>query len=187
VGVTNGAVQYISSTITNIGDGKQFDPEPWILLNLIFSAVAFYTGALVIIAQKAQTRTDKAKRGGGREASRRAGPDPDRAAAAEHRSHRTDPNSRPATSCPDRASPRSDLRAPAIDVIAKAMSAASARRAAITYSSQESKDPQQTEGEEQKRPVLLSVGGQRRRCPSTTEPATVPMPMPGTAGMRSLR
>jgi uncharacterized membrane protein len=40
--------------------GGQFDPEPWILLNLIFSGVAFYTGALVIIAQKAQTRTDKA-------------------------------------------------------------------------------------------------------------------------------
>jgi uncharacterized membrane protein len=56
----NGAVHYISSAITNIGNGKQFDPEPWILLNLIFSAVAFYTGALVIIAQKAQTRTDKA-------------------------------------------------------------------------------------------------------------------------------
>jgi uncharacterized membrane protein len=57
---SNGAIHYISSTITNIGHGKQFDPEPWILLNLIFSAVAFYTGALVIIAQKAQTRTDKA-------------------------------------------------------------------------------------------------------------------------------
>lgn len=28
--------------------------------DLIFSGVAFYTGALVIIAQKAQTRTDKA-------------------------------------------------------------------------------------------------------------------------------
>jgi len=56
----NGAAHYVSSTITNIGKGKQFDPEPWILLNLIFSAVAFYTGALVIIAQKAQTRTDKA-------------------------------------------------------------------------------------------------------------------------------
>jgi hypothetical protein len=27
---------------------------------LVFSAVAFFTGALVIIAQKAQTRTDKA-------------------------------------------------------------------------------------------------------------------------------
>ena len=41
-------------------DGHGFDPAPFILLNLIFSAVAFYTGALVIIAQKAQTRTDRA-------------------------------------------------------------------------------------------------------------------------------
>ncbi len=56
----NGAAHYVSDTITRIGQGKQFDPEPWILLNLIFSGVAFYTGALVIIAQKAQTRTDKA-------------------------------------------------------------------------------------------------------------------------------
>jgi uncharacterized membrane protein len=36
------------------------NPAPFILLNLVFSAVAFFTGALVIIAQKAQTRTDKA-------------------------------------------------------------------------------------------------------------------------------
>jgi uncharacterized membrane protein len=56
----NGAVHYIHSTIQAVGHGHQFDPEPWILLNLIFSAVAFFTGALVIIAQKAQTRTDKA-------------------------------------------------------------------------------------------------------------------------------
>jgi uncharacterized membrane protein len=34
---------------------------PWILLNLIFSGVAFYTGALVIIAQKAQSKKDKAR------------------------------------------------------------------------------------------------------------------------------
>jgi uncharacterized membrane protein len=58
--IANGAAHYISQTITNIGHGHQFDPEPWILLNLVFSAVAFFTGALVIIAQKAQTRTDKA-------------------------------------------------------------------------------------------------------------------------------
>jgi uncharacterized membrane protein len=58
--LANGATGYISQTFTNIGNGKQFDPEPWILLNLVFSAVAFFTGALVIIAQKAQTRTDKA-------------------------------------------------------------------------------------------------------------------------------
>jgi uncharacterized membrane protein len=58
--LANGAVHYIDITVKAIGHGKQFDPEPWILLNLIFSAVAFFTGALVIIAQKAQTRTDKA-------------------------------------------------------------------------------------------------------------------------------
>src|SRR5579871_4967848 len=56
----NGAAHYASSTVSAIAHGRQFDPEPWILLNLIFSGVAFYTGALVIIAQKAQTRTDKA-------------------------------------------------------------------------------------------------------------------------------
>jgi uncharacterized membrane protein len=56
----NGAVPYLEHTFTHLSHGKQFDPEPWILLNLIFSGVAFYTGALVIIAQKAQTRTDKA-------------------------------------------------------------------------------------------------------------------------------
>ncbi len=56
----NGAVHYIETTIKALEHGGQFDPEPSILLNLIFSGVAFYTGALVIIAQKAQTRTDKA-------------------------------------------------------------------------------------------------------------------------------
>jgi uncharacterized membrane protein len=57
---SNGAVHYIDITVKHLEHGKQFDPEPWILLNLVFSAVAFFTGALVIIAQKAQTRTDKA-------------------------------------------------------------------------------------------------------------------------------
>jgi len=50
----------VETTWKALEHGGQFDPEPWILLNLIFSGVAFYTGALVIIAQKAQTRTDKA-------------------------------------------------------------------------------------------------------------------------------
>ena len=54
----NGAIPYLEHTFTALGKGGQYDPEPWILLNLIFSGVAFYTGALVIIAQKAQTRTD---------------------------------------------------------------------------------------------------------------------------------
>jgi uncharacterized membrane protein len=56
----NGAVKYLEHTGKAVAKGGEFDPEPWILLNLIFSGVAFYTGALVIIAQKAQTRTDKA-------------------------------------------------------------------------------------------------------------------------------
>jgi uncharacterized membrane protein len=56
----NGAIPYLEHTFTALSKGGQFDPEPWILLNLIFSGVAFYTGALVIIAQKAQTRTDTA-------------------------------------------------------------------------------------------------------------------------------
>jgi len=56
----NGAIPYLEHTFKALGNGGQFDPEPWILLNLIFSGVAFYTGALVIIAQKAQTRTDQA-------------------------------------------------------------------------------------------------------------------------------
>jgi uncharacterized membrane protein len=56
----NGAIVYLEHTGKALAKGGEFDPEPWILLNLIFSGVAFYTGALVIIAQKAQTRTDKA-------------------------------------------------------------------------------------------------------------------------------
>src|SRR5437660_3096797 len=56
----NHAVHFLSNSWTGLVNGKGFDPAPFILLNLVFSAVAFYTGALVIIAQKAQTRTDKA-------------------------------------------------------------------------------------------------------------------------------
>src|SRR5664279_4251487 len=54
------AIPYAEETVKHLGEGKPFDPVPWILLNLIFSGVAFYTGALVIIAQKAQSKTDKA-------------------------------------------------------------------------------------------------------------------------------
>jgi uncharacterized membrane protein len=57
---SNHVVHFLSSSWTGLLNGKGFDPAPFILLNLVFSAVAFYTGALVIIAQKAQTRTDKA-------------------------------------------------------------------------------------------------------------------------------
>jgi uncharacterized membrane protein len=58
--LANHVVHFLSGAWTGLLNGNGFDPAPFILLNLVFSAVAFYTGALVIIAQKAQTRTDKA-------------------------------------------------------------------------------------------------------------------------------
>jgi len=58
--LTNHVVHFLANSWKGLLNGSGFDPAPFILLNLVFSAVAFYTGALVIIAQKAQTRTDKA-------------------------------------------------------------------------------------------------------------------------------
>src|ERR1700693_2892904 len=58
--LSNHVVHFLSNSWTGLLNGNGFDPAPFILLNLVFSAVAFYTGALVIIAQKAQTRTDRA-------------------------------------------------------------------------------------------------------------------------------
>ncbi len=58
--LTNHVVRFLGNSWHGLLKGTGFDPAPFILLNLVFSAVAFYTGALVIIAQKAQTRTDKA-------------------------------------------------------------------------------------------------------------------------------
>jgi len=58
--LANHVLTFLSASWKGLMNGHGFDPAPFILLNLVFSAVAFYTGALVIIAQKAQTRTDKA-------------------------------------------------------------------------------------------------------------------------------
>lgn len=58
--LANHVLRFLSNSWHGLLNGHGFDPAPFILLNLVFSAVAFYTGALVIIAQKAQTRTDKA-------------------------------------------------------------------------------------------------------------------------------
>jgi uncharacterized membrane protein len=58
--LVNHVAQFLETSWQGLLNGKGFDPAPFILLNLVFSAVAFYTGALVIIAQKAQTRTDRA-------------------------------------------------------------------------------------------------------------------------------
>ena len=58
--LTNNVIHFLSNSVTGLLHGRGFDTAPFILLNLVFSAFAFYTGALVIIAQKAQTRTDRA-------------------------------------------------------------------------------------------------------------------------------
>jgi uncharacterized membrane protein len=58
--LANHVVHFLESSWKGLLNGQGFDPAPFILLNLVFSAVAFFTGALVIIAQKAQTRTDRA-------------------------------------------------------------------------------------------------------------------------------
>jgi uncharacterized membrane protein len=58
--LVNHAAKFLQNSWHGLLNGTGFDPAPFILLNLVFSAVAFYTGALVIIAQKAQTRTDRA-------------------------------------------------------------------------------------------------------------------------------
>ena len=58
--LVNHVVGFLDDSWHGLLKGHGFDPAPFILLNLLFSAVAFYTGALVIIAQKAQTRTDQA-------------------------------------------------------------------------------------------------------------------------------
>jgi len=58
--LSNHVIHFLETSWKGLLNGNGFDPAPFILLNLVFSAVAFYTGALVIIAQKAQTRTDKA-------------------------------------------------------------------------------------------------------------------------------
>ena len=57
--VVNGGYAYFSGAITALEHGKAFDPAPWILLNLVFSFEAFFTGSLVVIAAKAQAKRDQ--------------------------------------------------------------------------------------------------------------------------------
>lgn len=59
--LVNHVVPFLSASYQGLLHGKGFDPAPFILLNLIFSAVAFYTGALVIIAAKAQAKKSNAQ------------------------------------------------------------------------------------------------------------------------------
>jgi uncharacterized membrane protein len=109
----NHVVTFVGNSWTGLLDGKGFDPAPFILLNLVFSAVAFYTGALVIIAQKAQTRTDRANEMAGARHREELIQNQSDLLQKEHRSLRAD--LRPGHEDdrrPDRASPRRHLRAP---------------------------------------------------------------------------
>src|SRR5438132_9267464 len=56
----NHVVHFLENSWTGLLNGNGFDPAPFILLNLVFSAVAFYTGPLLILGQQPQPRTDQA-------------------------------------------------------------------------------------------------------------------------------
>lgn len=58
--LVNGGYGFFSGAIHSVLNGKPFDPAPWILLNLVFSFEAFFTGSLVVLAAKAAARRDKA-------------------------------------------------------------------------------------------------------------------------------
>lgn len=57
----NGVVPFARHAVHALFHGGQFDPAPWILLNLIFSFEAFFTGSLVIIAARASALRDAAR------------------------------------------------------------------------------------------------------------------------------
>src|SRR5260370_30937402 len=44
--LANHVITFLGNSWTGLLNGKGFDPAPFILLNLVFSAVTFYTGAL---------------------------------------------------------------------------------------------------------------------------------------------
>ena len=59
--LVNDVLGFLQSSWTGLLDGKGFDPAPFILLNLVFSAVAYYSASMVMIAQKTQSRRDAAR------------------------------------------------------------------------------------------------------------------------------
>lgn len=59
--LVNHVVQFLSTSWNGLLHGRGFDPEPFILLNLVFSAVAYYSASMVMIAQKTQARRDLAR------------------------------------------------------------------------------------------------------------------------------
>lgn len=59
--VVNGVMKFLTDSYQGLLKGQGFDPAPFILLNLVFSAVAYYSASMVMIAQKTQARRDQAR------------------------------------------------------------------------------------------------------------------------------
>ena len=59
--IVNDVVSFLTKSWTGLLNGRGFDPAPFILLNLVFSAVAYYSASMVMIAQKTQARRDQAR------------------------------------------------------------------------------------------------------------------------------
>jgi uncharacterized membrane protein len=58
--LVNHVVGFLGHSWNGLMHGRGFDPAPFILLNLVFSAVAYYSASMVMIAQKTQARRDLA-------------------------------------------------------------------------------------------------------------------------------
>ncbi len=56
--LVNDVVRFLHNSWVGLLHGRGFDPAPFILLNLVFSAVAYYSASMVMIAQKAQAKRD---------------------------------------------------------------------------------------------------------------------------------
>lgn len=59
--LVNHVVGFLSDSWNGLLHGRGFDPAPFILLNLVFSAVAYYSASMVMIAQKTQSKRDLAR------------------------------------------------------------------------------------------------------------------------------
>jgi uncharacterized membrane protein len=59
--LVNHGIHFLSDSWHGLLNGQGFDPAPFILLNLVFSAVAYYSASMVMIAQKTQAKRDLAR------------------------------------------------------------------------------------------------------------------------------
>jgi uncharacterized membrane protein len=59
--LVNHVVGFLGDSWDGLLHGRGFDPAPFILLNLVFSAVAYYSASMVMIAQKVQAKCSLAR------------------------------------------------------------------------------------------------------------------------------